>query len=246
MIATDPLSLVFLGCATFSGAFLLISSLSGIGHGHIGHIGHALAGHAIHTAHVHGGHAAHAGHVDGAHGDLGASGAAASAGSAAWSALTSALLGALNLFSILAFLFVFGLSGYILHNATQLGVVLTVLLPILFGLIAALAVGAAVGWLFSREVGVLTIANTQLEGRLGKVSMAIHRDGVGEVICTQPNGGRQSIGARSLDGQAIAVDSEVVIVNVRDGIAGVQTWEAFMRDARAGHVPTLERIEPGS
>ena len=46
MIATDPLSLVFIGCFVVSGAFLILSSLLGFGHGHfhLGHIGHA--GHA--------------------------------------------------------------------------------------------------------------------------------------------------------------------------------------------------------
>ena len=42
MIATDPLSLVFIGCFVVSGTFLLISSLLGAGHEdlHFGHFGH--------------------------------------------------------------------------------------------------------------------------------------------------------------------------------------------------------------
>jgi len=97
MLATDPLSLVFIGCAVFSGAFLVISTLLGAGEshihfGHLGghtgdtgghdlHVGHADSGGAGHAAHAaDGGHAMHGAHAhaDGAHAD----GAHADSGSA--------------------------------------------------------------------------------------------------------------------------------------------------------------------
>src|SRR5258707_6189730 len=67
MIATDPLSLVFLGCFLFAGLFLVVTTLLGVDHGHAigfhGHIGHVhLGGHGGHTAPV-SGHAS--GHVGG-------------------------------------------------------------------------------------------------------------------------------------------------------------------------------------
>jgi hypothetical protein len=263
MLATDPLSLVFLGCIVFSGAFLIISMLSGVGHGHMLHVGHATgAGHVAHVGHVghagHVGHTGHLGHAGTTHAaDAGhaghASGHAGAAGSSAttsplatlWSSVDASLLGTLNLFSLLAFLFVFGLLGYLLHNATHLLAFFAVLLPLLCGLAAAIAVGSLVSRLFAREVGVLTVEDSQLEGRLGKVSVAIRAGGVGEVIFTRPGAGRQSIGARSLDGASIPPDADVVIINVRNGIANVQTWDAFMQGVREGRPPTLETIEPG-
>src|SRR5262245_50308204 len=72
MIATDPLSLAFIGCFVVSATFLGISSLLGAGHedlhlGHIGHLGHG--GHAPGASHASGvvhhalpqGHATHTG-----------------------------------------------------------------------------------------------------------------------------------------------------------------------------------------
>src|SRR5437868_13779415 len=62
LIATDPLSLVFIACFLFGLLFLLVMTLLGsLGHGHIGHAGsHAVASHG--GLHV-GGHASlpHAG-----------------------------------------------------------------------------------------------------------------------------------------------------------------------------------------
>lgn len=270
MIATDPLSLVFLGCVVFSGAFLLIAMFSGLGHGHVLHLGHAApAGHIGHVGHLghlghagHVGHAAHVGHATphaapASHATTGhpsstgstptASASAASPSPVAtlWSNIDAAFQGSLNVFSLLAFLFSFGLLGYLLHIATNLGAVVAVVVPAACGVAVAVGVGVAMERLLSGATGMLTEESSQLEGRLGMVSMPIHAGGVGEVIFTRPGAGRQSIGARGLDAQSIPVNTEVVIVNVRDGIASVQTWDAFMRGVHEGRAPTLEAIEPG-
>ncbi|GAC1457528.1 MAG: hypothetical protein PVSMB4_17380 [Ktedonobacterales bacterium] len=261
MIATDPLSLVFLGCVVFAGTFLLISSLTGTGHGHALHLGHAV--HPVHAVHAgHAGTIGHAGvgHAGAAHGPEvghavashagGAPGAGAHQSgvpislAAAWGTAYSVLLGSLNVFSLLTFLFFFGLLGYLFHNATNLGVVLSVLLPALIGLAGAIAVGMVLTRLFANETGLLTAADTSLEGRIGKVSLAIRPGGVGEVIFQRPGGGRQSIGARGVDGTAIQVDAEIVIVSVTDGIANVQAWDSFLRGVRGGHAPPAAAIEP--
>lgn len=267
MLATDPLSLVFLGCMIFSAAFLLISMSTGLGHGHVhfgdvghaahlGHIGHV--GDVGHTGHVgdvghagHAGHVADAGHADAGHAAAGsdgtASGGAGLAGTAqaVWAPVQHALAGSLNPFSALSFLFVFGLLGYLLHNAARLGVVLSILLPALLGLVAAALVGMGLARLFASTAGELTIEETRPEGRVGKVSMAIRAGGVGEVIFARRGAGRQSIGATSATGEVIPPDTEVVILAVHDGIASVEPWDVFMREVRAGRTPTLEAIEPG-
>jgi hypothetical protein len=142
------------------------------------------------------------------------------------------LAGSLNLLSILTFLFCFGLFGYLLHNFTQPGPFLSLFLPALFGAVAAVGVGTMLTRLFAVSTGELTAEGTRLEGRIGTVSMAIEPEHVGEVIFAQAHGGRQSIGARGQHGEALAVGSEVVIVAVVDGIATVQSWDAFMRSAR--------------
>lgn len=256
MIATDPLSLVFLGCFLFAGTILVVTTLLGVGHGHelhFGHLGHDLghglghghagihaadSGHAGHTHVAANGHDAHAAH---GHGDA-ATGA--SAGASPWDAFRATLLGGLNFYSILTLILIFGLLGYLLHNFTDLGVTLTLILALALGVACALAVGALITRLvISLQSTTLTRESSQLEGRLGAVSMAIREGGIGEVIFTSARGARQSVGARSRDGMPIPADTEVVILSYADGIASVQPWDRFMASVRAGDAPILEPIE---
>jgi hypothetical protein len=154
------------------------------------------------------------------------------------------VLSGLNLYSILLFLLVFGLLGYLLHNFTHLSAVLSVLLPAAFGAGAGLALGDLMFRLFLPGAeSELSPESSRLEGRLGQVSMAIREGGIGEVIFTRSGGGRQSLGARSADGQAIPTGTEIVILSCREGIAAVQTWDRFMIDVRSGREPLLEPID---
>lgn len=260
MIATDPLSLVFLACIVFSGVFLIISMVSGIGHGvHIGgHVAHVThVAHAGHTAQIgHAGHLVHAGDTGQAqatHLTNGSGGTSSTIHTAATAtpaqpsplaAVENAFLASLNLYSILVFLLVFGLLGYLLNNATNLGAVLSIVLALLVGDGFAVAIGLLLTRLFvSSDAQELTSDSSRLEGRMGHVSMAIRENGVGEVIFTGAAGGRQSIGARSLDDSAIPVDAEVVIVSYENGIATVQQWDAFIVGLRAGTAPALAPID---
>jgi hypothetical protein len=259
MLATDPLSLVFLGCIIFSGAFLLISMATGLGHGHVhvghvGHVGHAAQmAHAGHVAHSTGA-AHHSGQAASGHAPAGASTAgnstspsgASVAVHSVWSPIQNALAGSLNPLSVLSFLFVFGLLGYFLHNAARAGAALSVMLPALLGLCAAAGVGMGLTRLMSSAEGELTVEATRPEGRIGKVSMAIREGGVGEVIFARAGAGRQSIGATSATQQPIPVGTEVVILSLREGIANVEPWDVFVREVRAGRTPMLEAIEPPS
>ncbi len=244
MIQTDPLSLVFIACFVFAGTFLLATTLLGMGHAHggihvhAGHISHAHLGHGGHVGHTAGAGAGHAGapghparvqvpHQQGAHAQ--AQDAPATTGHPA---LLSHVLESLNLSAILVFLFCFGLLGYLLHNAAHTGAVLTIIVAVLAGVGGAAAMNALLARLFGTEVGHLGADSSEMEGRLATVSMPIREGGVGEIIFVGENGTRRSLGARSLDGSAIARDAEVVIMSYRDGIAEVQSWDHFIASAR--------------
>jgi membrane protein implicated in regulation of membrane protease activity len=261
MIATDPLSLVFIGCAVFSGAFLLISTLLGVGNTHLGHPGHLgghAGGHDLHIGHAHighvGGHAAdvghagdpgHAGHAAHAHGDATATQSAQAP--SLWASISDTLLGALNVYGVLMFLLIFGLVGYVAHALLSWGVLFVILLPLLVGVGCAIGLTTLLHVVFATsEETVLTADDARLEGRMGTVTMAIRPGGVGEVIFTRKAGGRQSVGARSATGELIGSGSEVVILEYQNGIASVQSWDTFLAAARAGVLPELAPIEPES
>ena len=259
MLATDPLSLVFIGCAVFSGAFLVISTLLGAGESHFGHlgghtgdtgghdlhVGHADSGGAGHAAHAaDGGHAMHGAHAhaDGAHAD--GSSAQTVAAPSLWASISDTLLGALNLYGLLMFLLIFGLVGYVAHAVLGWGVLFVILVPLLFGVACAIGVTTLLHIVFATSKDTeLTASDARLEGRLGSVTMAIRAGGVGEIIFTRKAGGRQSVGARSASGEAIPAGSEIVVLDYQDGIASVQSWDNFMAAVRAGDLPELAPIE---
>src|SRR5437879_3432691 len=253
LIATDPLSLVFIACFLFGLLFLLATSLLGnLGHGHAGlhagsshtglHLGgHAPAAHAPAThavSHVGTAHApAHGTHVAGhalAHTNSAGHGAGAqqiSNQSAQGSWLSP--LSYINLTSVVLFLLGFGFIGYVFHNTAHLLLPITLILAILGGVILALLLLMLISRIFGG-----TDVNTEQDvsdrtGLLGKVSIPIPENNLGEIIYTSPGGMRKSIPARSTDGRRLERNQEVVVVNYQHGVAEVDTWERFMNEEEA-------------
>jgi hypothetical protein len=257
MLATDPLSLLFVACIIFAGVFLILSSVLGIGHGHLLHVGHAgHIGHVGHISHVgHVAHPAHAGHIahtststtataqpagqsaqttsQVSHASQGQPTSAAPAATSPWQPLSTALLGVLSLNGLLIFLLIFGLAGYLLHNATRTPALLAIVLPLLLAVACAVAVSSLFRGIFeANQFGELTAEEARIEGQLGEVSMAIRPDGLGEVVFSRPGLGRQSVGARAQDDEAIPTGAQVVILRYDEGVATVQTWERFLAATR--------------
>jgi hypothetical protein len=248
MIANDPLSLVFLFCMFLSGGFLLLTAVLGAGHnlhfgGHDLHIGGHVGAHApqVDAGHVAGHVSGHAGADAQAHANAGAGDASAPG----WQSISAMLTSGLNLYGLLTFLFVFGLFGYLLHNLTNVGAQASIVLPLLIGAATGVALGNFLVRFFrTSPESLLDAESSRLEGRLGQVSMAIREGGVGEVIFSPKGGGRQSVGARSVDGQPIPDGAEIVILGYQDGIARVQTWDSFLLESRSGRQRLLGPIEP--
>lgn len=226
MIATDPLSLVFIFCFLLGFGFFLIAGLLG-GHGHA-HGGHAhIHVPGVHHAPAHiGGHAhalAHApAHAAGAHGQQGTQNAP--------QAEHFSLFGYLNPTTIALFLLGFGFFGYFFHNEVGLAVSITLLLAVCGGLVIAALLVLALGRLFAGSEGSTELDVVDRTGMLGKVSITIPEKGIGEIIYTSPSGMHKSIPARGLNNQRLERDQEVVVVNYQHGIAEVDTWENFMRE----------------
>lgn len=236
MLATDPLSLLFLACALFSGLFLIATVALGAGHGHAGHLGgHGTGAHAA-GGHTAGGHAHVAGHTAG-HTATHTTGhdvaTTATSTESVWGAIQGLLWGSLNLNGALIFLLVFGVLGYLLHNNQGAQLLVTLLVAALVGALAAIGVNAALTRIFiTSQAGELTADSSRLEGRLATVSIAIRAQGIGEVVYAGEAGARHSIGARAADGQPIDVGAQVVIIAAEDGMATVQPWDSFIAETR--------------
>ena len=229
LIATDPLSLVFIACFLFGLLFLLATALMGnLGHGHV--IGHAHGfGHSV-GQHVHIGSATHAhgaGHGTHAHTGQGTAQQGARATANAQGSSFS-LLNVFNPMAITLFLLWFGFFGYVLHNTTSLILPLALVLACIGGLIIAGLILNLLSRVFKDSEGATVQDVADRTGLVGKVNTTIRENGIGEIIYLSPGGMRKSIPARSIDGRRIERDQEVVVVNYQRGVAEVDTWDHFI------------------
>lgn len=242
-IATDLLSLVFIGCFLFGFLFFLGTALLGqLGHGHshVGHIGHVahVGGHEV--AH----HVAVAGHDHVSHGSSqgnhvlphtqgnGQGTHTQQQANQQHNAhdLRGSLLSFINPTSIVLFLLGFGFFGYVFHNTAHLALPFTLILAGIGGITIAAILLVALSRVFGESEANTVQDVSDRTGLLGKVSITIQEQSVGEIIYISPGGMRKSIAARSVDGRRIERDTEVVVLNYLHGIAEVDTWEHFMNE----------------
>jgi hypothetical protein len=221
-MATDPLSLVFIACFLFGLLFFIGTILLG-NFGHAGHTGHTNLEHATHT----GGHdIPHVSHAP-VHNIHAQHSTAADHQSNHFS-----IAPYMNPTTIALFLLGFGFFGYVSHNTVQFVLPLTLVLAALGGLVVAALLLLLVSRLFGDSEGATIQDVSDRTGLLGKVSISIRENNIGEIIYVSPGGMRKSIPARSVSGQSIESGQEVVVVNYQrgGGIAEVDTWEHFMHE----------------
>jgi membrane protein implicated in regulation of membrane protease activity len=131
-----------------------------------------------------------------------------------------------NASTVLAFLAWFGGTGYILTTHSRLVAVACLAIAVASGVFAGWIVFRFMARLLQNEETQMNEWDYRHEGSLGKVSVSIRPDCIGEVIFEQ-HGVRRSLGACSEDGNAIEKGSEVVISRYEKGIAYVKPWDEF-------------------
>ena len=129
-----------------------------------------------------------------------------------------------NFGTITAFLAWFGGTGYLLTRYSSLVVVGVLVLAFVAGLMGAMIVFWFVAKLLLKHDRELDPADYEKVGVLGRISSPIRAGGTGEIIFSQ-EGTRQTCGARSENGEALARGTEVIITRYEHGIAYVRRWE---------------------
>jgi hypothetical protein len=238
MIATDPLSLLFIACFLTGMLFFIVTAL-------LGNLGHGVTHGATHHAGLNIGHHTGGVHMVGthtvSHGPAHTSGQAAGSHSASHGTShgtahngtqehNQSLSSYLNPTSIMLFLLGFGFFGYLFHNTIHFVAALTLTLAGVGGVVIAALLLVLVGRLFGDSEGATVQDVSDRTGLLGKVSLTIQENGLGEIIYVSPGGMRKSIPARSIDGRRLERDQEVVVVNYQHGIAEVDTWDHFISE----------------
>ncbi|HTK07196.1 MAG TPA: hypothetical protein VL485_08505 [Ktedonobacteraceae bacterium] len=231
MLATDSLSLLFIGCFLFGLFFFIGAALLGqFHHGGIGHAGGHGVAHHMHVGDIHAQHAGAQAHGP-QHVQAGTQGAGRDAPQ------TSAQISLFDIFnptSIVLFVLGFGFFGYVFHNTTQLALPFSLVLAALGGLLVAFLLLLLLSKVFGNSEGSTIQDVSDRTGLLGKVSLTIPENDLGEILYLSPGGMRKSIPARSIDGRRLERDQEVVVVNYQRGVAEVDTWDHFVNQEELG------------
>ena len=139
-----------------------------------------------------------------------------------------------NGFTIVAFLCWFGGTGYLLTH----GRVFSTAAVCAFAAVSGFAGAGLVYWFLAKVLlpreRTLEPADTPMVGVLGRVSAAVPRHGVGEMLYTQ-NGARRSMPICSEDGQPIVRDAEVVVLRYQRGIGHVRRWDELQHSLLGDH-----------
>jgi len=129
-----------------------------------------------------------------------------------------------NFATITAFLAWFGGSGYLLMRYSTLMISVILLIAAAVGTVGATIVFLFIAKLLMKHERWLDPADYDRVGVLARVISPSRKGGTGEIIFSQ-EGTRNTCGARSDTGEALARDTEVVITRYEKGIAYVRKWE---------------------
>jgi membrane protein implicated in regulation of membrane protease activity len=137
-----------------------------------------------------------------------------------------------NFATMTAFLTWFGGTGFLLTRYSTLVVAAILLAATAAGLLGAAVIFWFVVRLLLSHDRELDPADYERVGVLGRVSSRVRAGGTGEIIFSLA-GTRQTCGARSEDGQALARGAEVIITRYEHGIAYVRRWDEMANEKEA-------------
>ncbi|WNR44948.1 hypothetical protein [Paenibacillus roseipurpureus] len=131
-----------------------------------------------------------------------------------------------NTSSLLAGLTVFGGVGYVLNKVGMTSGLLI--------LLVAIAAGLGMAWLFFllyakviyKHDDSMKASDFELSGQLGKLTVPIVGDGMGEMVYVL-QGTKRSISVRSENGESMAKGTKVVILNMSKGVATVTEFNEY-------------------
>ncbi|HLU22478.1 hypothetical protein [Lederbergia graminis] len=118
---------------------------------------------------------------------------------------------------ILAFITFFSAGGYILEKVTSLNSILIIVISAIIAAILDVLLNIFVLVPMSSAEQSLSYTEKSLEGRMGKAIITIPQNGFGEVVI-ESYSGMISKPAASYENTEIAGGSEVLVIEVRDGV----------------------------
>ncbi len=155
---------------------------------------------------------------------------------------TGSQMSPVNGFTVVAFLCWFGGTGFLMTRGGVFPWALSLGMAVLSGLAGA----GLIFWFLTRVLlpreRTLEPADTPMVGVLGRVSAAVPRHGVGEMLYTQ-NGARRSMPICAEDGVPIHRNAEVVVLRYQRGIGYVRRWDELQQILLGDDAPAARNLE---
>ena len=136
-------------------------------------------------------------------------------------------IGPLNPSVVLSFFTIFSATGYILEKFLNVQSVMALVISSIFSFIAVTILYLFVFVPLKSAETSLGYSDDDLKGKVAKVIISIPEDGFGEVVLTI-GGSTVSRSAQSYHNEAIAYDTEVLIIDVQKGVVSVTPYNDFI------------------
>ena len=129
-----------------------------------------------------------------------------------------------NFSTIMAFLTWFGAAGFLLVKQGKVVALMALGMSTIAGLVGGSIVFVYLAKFLMKHDTPMEPADFDMVGVIGRLSVPIREGGTGEIVYSQ-GGTRKSLAARSLDGDAIDRQEEVVVMRYEKGVAHVRRWK---------------------
>ncbi|MDC3414412.1 hypothetical protein NC797_08220 [Aquibacillus sp. 3ASR75-11] len=130
---------------------------------------------------------------------------------------------------VLSFITFLSASGYLLEISTSLNSLLILVIALVLAFILVILLNVFILIPISSAEESLVYSEDDLKGRMGKVIVSIPEDGFGEVFLSGKSGSI-SKSAKSFEDQPIREGTEVLVVDIADGVLYVSPRESLFLD----------------
>ncbi|WP_230501224.1 hypothetical protein [Sutcliffiella rhizosphaerae] len=130
---------------------------------------------------------------------------------------------------IFSFFTVFGATGYLLEKFSPISGWLVLVITTIAALLLVILLHIFVFVPIRSADSSLGYSDDDLKGKLAKVIISITKDGFGEVVLSI-GGSTVSRSAQSFENEAIAYDTEVLIIEVQTGVVSVTPYEKVLEN----------------
>lgn len=195
-----------------------------------------------HFGGVHLGHVVHGGHLGGGGGH--AAGQDATGHGVTTAHTGGAISGYLNLTTIMTFVTWFGGVGYLVSHYALLGGAVSLIVAVVSGIGGGSIVAVFITRVLEKGQTQLIEADYRMPGTVGRVTSTIFPGYAGEIVYAQA-GTIHSAAARSVTGEQIPRDTEVVILKYEQGTAFVDTMQHALGDGNEHSTDTDSALIAG-